>query len=46
MDLGQYPYLLELINNPTDKDLAQKTLDHYSQVLSQLEGYMEASGRK
>lgn len=46
MDLGQYPYLLDLINNPTDKVLAQKTLDHYTKVLSQLEGYMEISGRR
>jgi len=46
LDLGQYPYILDLMNNPGDKALAQKTLDHYTAVLHQLEGMMAAVNKK
>ncbi|HRD80492.1 MAG TPA: hypothetical protein PLZ12_17925 [Saprospiraceae bacterium] len=45
-DLTQYPYLEDLMKNPGDKELAQKTIDHYTRVLDQLERYAASSGRR
>ncbi len=45
-DMAQYPYLMDLMQNPGDKALAEKTINHYQGVIRQLEGYMASSGRK
>ncbi len=45
-DFGKYPYLEDLFNNPSDVALAQKTLDHYTHVLHQLEDIMASVGKK
>lgn len=43
IDFNQYPYLLDLMNNPTDKVLAEKTLAHYNKVLDNLQNMYTAA---
>ncbi|WP_235297926.1 autotransporter outer membrane beta-barrel domain-containing protein [Portibacter marinus] len=37
LNLAQYPYLLDLVNDPSNEELAEKTLAHYTSVLENLE---------
>ena len=36
INLGDYPYILDVMNNPQDQELAQQMLDHYTNVLEDL----------
>jgi hypothetical protein len=36
INLGDYPYILDVMNNPQDQELAQQMLDHYTSVLEDL----------
>jgi len=37
INFDQYPFLMDLLNNPSDKDLAYQTLEYYKTVLENLE---------